>query len=35
MLERKGVEVIEVEVGEIRKGRGAIHCMTGFLAREW
>ena len=31
----EGVEVIEVDMSEIRKGRGAIHCMTAFLAREW
>lgn len=35
LLEDEGVEVIEVDVAELRKGRGAIHCMTAFLAREW
>ncbi len=35
LLDSDGVEVIEVDMSEIRKGRGAIHCMTAFLAREW
>jgi N-dimethylarginine dimethylaminohydrolase len=35
LLEANGVEVIEVDVSELRKGRGALHCMTVFLAREW
>jgi N-dimethylarginine dimethylaminohydrolase len=35
LLESAGVEVTEVDVSELRKGRGAIHCMTAFLAREW
>lgn len=29
-----GVNCIEVEVGELIKGGGGIHCMTGFLRRE-
>jgi arginine deiminase len=29
-----GVECIEVEVGELIKGGGGIHCMTGFLRRD-
>lgn len=35
LLARNGIEVIEVDVSELRKGRGAIHCMTGYLARDW
>lgn len=35
LLEANGVEVIEADVSELRKGRGALHCMTVFLAREW
>ncbi|MED4205498.1 dimethylarginine dimethylaminohydrolase family protein [Neobacillus mesonae] len=33
-LEDAGVTVIEVEVTEILKGWGAIHCMTAFLNRD-
>lgn len=33
-LETEGIEVIEVELEEIMKGWGAIHCMTAFLNRE-
>ena len=33
-LERAGVEVIPVDVSEIIKGNGAIHCMTAFLKRD-
>ncbi len=33
VLEEKGVQVIEVDVSELMKGYGAIHCMTAFLAR--
>jgi N-dimethylarginine dimethylaminohydrolase len=29
-----GIEVIEVDVGEIRKGGGAVHCLTAFLKRD-
>jgi N-dimethylarginine dimethylaminohydrolase len=32
--EEAGVECIEVEVGELIKAGGGIHCMTGFLKRE-
>lgn len=34
LLESAGVEVHEVDVSEIKKGRGAIHCATVFLARD-
>lgn len=34
LLEDEGVEVIEVQVDEIRKAAGAIHCMTAFLQRD-
>jgi arginine deiminase len=33
-LERAGVECIEVEVGELMKGAGAVHCMTGVVKRD-
>ena len=33
-LEQAGVEVIEVEMDEIMKGWGSIHCMTVFLKRD-
>jgi N-dimethylarginine dimethylaminohydrolase len=32
--EAAGVTCIEVEIGELIKGGGGIHCMTGFLFRE-
>jgi len=34
LLEKTGVECIEVDVTEIIKGWGAIHCMTAFLRRD-
>ncbi len=33
-LEKAGVEVVEIDVTEILKGWGAIHCMTGQLSRD-
>ncbi len=33
VLEREGVQVIEVDVSELRKGWGSLHCMTAFLRR--
>lgn len=33
-LEKAGVTVIEVDVSEIIKGWGAIHCMTAFIKRD-
>lgn len=33
-LERAGVEVIPVDVSELMKGYGSLHCMTAFLERE-
>jgi N-dimethylarginine dimethylaminohydrolase len=32
--EDAGVECVEVEIGELIKGGGGIHCMTGFLKRD-
>ena len=32
-LEGEGVEVVEIDISEIRKGWGALHCMTAFLKR--
>lgn len=34
LLRRAGVTVIELPVGELMKGAGAIHCMTGVLLRD-
>lgn len=34
LLEDAGVKVIEVDISELRKGWGAIHCMTAFLKRD-
>lgn len=34
LLEKAGVEVIQVNMDEIIKGNGAIHCMTAFLNRD-
>lgn len=33
MLEKNGIRVISIDVSEILKGRGAIHCTTAFLKR--
>jgi N-dimethylarginine dimethylaminohydrolase len=33
-LEREGVEVHEVEISELMKGGGAVHCMTGVIHRD-
>jgi N-dimethylarginine dimethylaminohydrolase len=33
-LHLNGVEVIEIEMDEIMKGWGALHCMTAFLKRQ-
>jgi N-dimethylarginine dimethylaminohydrolase len=33
LLEKNGIKVIPVDVSEIFKGRGAIHCVTAFLKR--
>ena len=33
VLEKNGIEVIAVNVSEIIKGRGALHCITAFLKR--
>jgi N-dimethylarginine dimethylaminohydrolase len=33
LLERNGVEVFEVEVDELMKGGGSVHCMTGVVKR--
>ena len=34
LLARHGVEIIEVDIDELRKGWGALHCMTAFLKRD-
>jgi N-dimethylarginine dimethylaminohydrolase len=33
LLEKNGVEVLTVDISEIIKGRGAMHCITAFLKR--
>jgi arginine deiminase len=33
-LEDAGVTAVEVDVSELMKGAGGIHCMTGVLERE-
>ena len=33
LLEKNGIKVITVDISEIRKGFGAMHCCTGFLKR--
>ncbi|GAB6280101.1 MAG: dimethylarginine dimethylaminohydrolase family protein [Thermovirga sp.] len=34
ILEEAGVKCIEIDLSEIMKGWGAVHCMTAFLKRE-
>ena len=33
LLEKKGVDIITVDISEIKKGKGMLHCMTAFLKR--
>ena len=33
VLENNGIKVITVDISEIMKGRGALHCITAFLKR--
>ncbi len=33
-LKEYGIEVIEIDVSELRKGWGSLHCMTAVLKRE-
>ena len=33
LLEKNGIKVIPVDISEILKGYGAIHCCTAFLKR--
>jgi N-dimethylarginine dimethylaminohydrolase len=33
-LENNGIQVTEVEISELRKGWGSLHCMTAVLKRE-
>jgi len=33
-LDRVGIEPVQVEVDELRKGWGSIHCLTAFLKRD-
>ncbi len=33
LLENNGVKVITVDISEIKKGKGALHCITAFLKR--
>ncbi|MCL4559285.1 MAG: arginine deiminase family protein, partial [Chloroflexi bacterium] len=34
MMREAGVEVIQVQIDELMKGAGSIHCMTAFLKRD-
>lgn len=34
LLRKKGVEVIELDLEEIKKGGGSVHCLTAFLKRD-
>jgi len=34
LLVGAGVEVIEVNIEEIKKGGGGLHCLTGILSKE-
>lgn len=34
LLEKNGVEVVDVDISEISKAGGALHCMTAFLSRQ-
>ncbi len=34
LMEKAGVEVLQVQIDELMKGGGAIHCMTAFLKRD-
>ncbi|MBR3756499.1 MAG: amidinotransferase, partial [Firmicutes bacterium] len=33
LLENNGVKVITIDISEIMKGKGALHCITAFLKR--
>jgi arginine deiminase len=33
-LEQEGVTCLEVDVSELMKGCGSVHCMTGVVKRE-
>jgi arginine deiminase len=33
-MREAGVEVIELDLEELKKGWGSVHCMTGFLKRK-
>lgn len=33
LLEQNGVKVETVDISEIRKGKGALHCITAYLKR--
>lgn len=34
LLRKKGVDVIELDLEEIKKGGGSVHCLTAFLKRD-
>ena len=34
LLEAEGIDVIEVDIDEVLRGGGGVHCLTGVLARE-
>ena len=34
LLEAEGIDVIEIDIDEVLRGGGGVHCLTGVLARE-
>jgi len=34
MMQAAGVDVTQIDLGELMKGAGSIHCMTAFLKRD-
>ncbi len=34
MMQKAGVEILSVDLSELNKGAGSIHCMTAFLKRD-
>jgi len=35
LLEKNGIEVTVLDLSELNKGRGSVHCMTAFLKRDY
>lgn len=34
MMQSAGIDVLQIDIGELMKGAGSIHCMTAFLRRD-